>query len=150
MSSYLRVAIHANFKHICRKQKTRKEKESKKSTFDSEERVLKINAAIKEYKYPFAFSSTRKSDLKNIVSGKAVGSERLNDMLEGKAIRKEHLDDFLNKQFFEEKISFGDSVKKLNLKTSSNGGKRIVCKKNPRNDHSEDRRKSILLIVYRQ
>ena len=140
MSSYLRVAIHANFKHICRKQKTRKEKESKKSTFDSEERVLKINAAIKEYKYPFAFSST----------GKAVGSERLNDMLEGRAIRKEHLDDFLNKQFFEEKISFGDSVKKLNLKTSSNGGKRIVCKKNPRNDHSEDRRKSILLIEYRQ
>ena len=74
---------------------------SKKSIIDSEEQVLKINAK---------------------------GSEHLNDILEARAIGKEHLDDFLNERFFEEKISFWDSVKKLNLKTSSIGDKPIVCK----------------------
>ena len=48
-----------SFKDICKKQKTRKEKElSKKSITDSEEQVLKIIAAI---------SSTRKSKLKKIL-----------------------------------------------------------------------------------
>ena len=76
---------------------------SKGSIIDSEERVLKISAK---------------------------GSEHLNDILEARAIGRKHLDDFLNKQFFEEKISFWDSVKRLNLKTSSIGDKRIVSKEN--------------------
>ena len=52
------------------------------------------------------------------------------NILEVRAIRKEHLDYFINERFFEEKISFWDSVKKLNLKTFSSGDKPIACKKN--------------------
>ena len=48
---------------------------SRKSIIDSEERVLKITAAIKEYENPFAFSSTRKSRLKTVVRGSVVGSQ---------------------------------------------------------------------------
>ena len=59
MTAHLRAAVHINFKDICRKHETRKEKElSRKSIIDSEERVLKIIAAIKEFENPFAFSST--------------------------------------------------------------------------------------------
>ena len=101
MTAHLRAAVHANFKDIGRKQETIKEKES---VTDSEERVLKIIAAIKEYKNPFAFSSTRKSKLKTIVTGNAVGSEHLNDILEARAIGKEHLDYFIIERFFEGKI----------------------------------------------
>ena len=80
IAAHLRPAVHTNFIHICRKQKTTKEKKlSKKSIIDSEEQVLKINAK---------------------------GSEHLNDILEARAIGKEHLDDYLNERFFEEKISF--------------------------------------------
>ena len=96
MTAHLRVALHATFKHICRKQETKKKKElSRKSIIDSEERVLKIIAAIKQYENPFAFSSTRKSKLKNIVTGSAVGSKHLNDILEARAIGKEHLHYFI-------------------------------------------------------
>ena len=60
MTAHLRVAVHANFKDICIKQETRKEKElSRKSVIDSEDRVLKIIAAIRQYKNPFGFSSAR-------------------------------------------------------------------------------------------
>ena len=49
-AAHLRAAVHANFIHICRKQKTTKEKElSKKSIIDSEEQVLKINAKDSEH-----------------------------------------------------------------------------------------------------
>ena len=59
MTAHLRAAVHMSFKDICKKQKTRKEKElSKKSITDSEEQVLKIIAVI---------SSTRKSKLKKIL-----------------------------------------------------------------------------------
>ena len=130
MTAHLRVAVHANFNDICWKQETRKEKElSRKSKIDSEEQVLKRIPAIKQYENPFAFGSTRKSKLKNIVTGSVVGSKHLNDILEARAIGKEHLHYFVNERFFEEKISFWDSVKKLNLKTFSSGDKPIVCKK---------------------
>ena len=90
-----------------KKQETRKEKEfSKKSVIDGEERVLKITAAIKQYENPFAFISTRKSKLRNIVTGSVAGSKHLNDILETRAIGKEHLHYFINEPFFEEKISF--------------------------------------------
>ena len=50
IAAHLRAAVHANFIHICRKQKTTKEKElSKKSIIDSEEQVLKINAKGSEH-----------------------------------------------------------------------------------------------------
>ena len=68
--------------------------------------ILKIIAAIKQYENPFAFSSTRKSKLKNIVTRSVVGSKHLNDILEARAIGKEHLHYFVNERFFEEKISF--------------------------------------------
>ena len=56
MTAHLRAAVHPNFKDICRKQETEKEKElSRKSMIDSEERVLKIIGPIKKYKNPFAF-----------------------------------------------------------------------------------------------
>ena len=151
VTAHLRVAIHANFKDICRKQEKKKEKElSRKSIIDSEERELKIIAAIKQYENPFAISSTRKSKLKNIVTGSVVGSKHLNDILEARAIGKEHLHYCIKERFFEEKVSFWDSVKKLNLKTISIGDKPIVCKKKKRNNHFEDRRKSIFLTDYRQ
>ena len=106
MTAHLRAAVHANFKNVCRKQETRKEKElSGKSIVCREERVLKIIAAIKDYENPFAFSSV-KSKLKNIVTGSVVGSNHLIDILEARAIGKEHLDCFINERFFEEKISF--------------------------------------------
>ena len=97
MTAYLRAAVNANFKDICRKQNTRKGKElSRKSIIDSTKRVLKIIAAIKEYENPFAFGSTRKSKLKNIVTGSVVGSEHLNEILEARTIWKKHLDYFIN------------------------------------------------------
>ena len=75
MTAHLRTAVQANFKNICGKQETRKEKElSRKSIIDSEERVLKTIAATKEHENPFAFSSTQKSKSKNIVTGNVVGS----------------------------------------------------------------------------
>ena len=47
MTAHLSAEVDANFKDICRKQETRKEKElSRKSIIDSEERVLKIIAVI--------------------------------------------------------------------------------------------------------
>ena len=53
MTARSRPAFHANFKDIYRKQETRKEEKlSRKSIIDSEERVLKIIAAIKEYENP--------------------------------------------------------------------------------------------------
>ena len=110
------------------KKQEKKKELSRKSISDSEEQVLKIIAAIKEYKNPFAFSSTRKSKLKNIVTGSFVASEHLNDILEARVIGKKHLDHFINERFFEEKISFWDSVKKLNLQAFSCGDKPIVCK----------------------
>ena len=88
------------------KKQEKKKELSRKSIIDSEERVLKIIAAIKQCENPFAFSSTRKSKLKNIVTGSAVGSKHLNDILEARAIGKEHLHYFINERFFEEKISF--------------------------------------------
>ena len=111
--------ILTSYTFVESKKRQRKKKLSKKSIIDSEEQVLKINAK---------------------------GSEHLNDILEARAIGKEHLDDYLNERFFEEKISFWDSVKKLNLKTSSIGDKPIVCKEKHQNDNSEGRRKPILLI----
>ena len=78
MTAHLRGAVYANFKDISRKQEIRKEnKLRRKSIIDSQERVLKIIAAIKGYKSLFAFSSTRKFKLKNIVTGSAVGSETI-------------------------------------------------------------------------
>ena len=51
-------------------QETIKERElSEKFIINSEKRVLKIIAAIKEYENPSTFTSTRKSKLKNIVVG---------------------------------------------------------------------------------
>ena len=88
------------------KKQEKKKELSRKSIIDSEERVLKIIAAIKQYENPFAISSTRKSKLKNIVTGSVVGSKHLNDILEARAIGKEHLHYFVNERFFEEKISF--------------------------------------------
>ena len=88
------------------KKQEKKKELSRKSIIDSEERVLKIIAAIKQYENPFAISSTRKSKLKNIVTGSVVGSKHLNDILEARAIGKEHLHYFINERFFEEKISF--------------------------------------------
>ena len=72
---------------------------SRKFIIDSEERVLEIIAAIKEYENPFASSSAWKSKLKNIVTGSVVGSKHLNNILEVRAIGKEHLDIFTNEQF---------------------------------------------------
>ena len=70
VTARLRGAVHAKFKYICRKQETIKEGElSKKFIINSEKRVLKIIAAIKEYESPSTFTSTRKSKLKNIVVG---------------------------------------------------------------------------------
>ena len=63
---------------------------SRKSIIDSEEQVLKRIPAIKQYENPFAFGSTRKSKLKNIVTGSVVGSKHLNDILEPREIWKEH------------------------------------------------------------
>ena len=88
-----------------KKQKKKKEL-SRQSIIDSEERVLKMIAAIIEYENPFAVSSTRKSKLKNIVTGSAAGSERLNDILVARTTGKEYLGHFINQQFFEENISF--------------------------------------------
>ena len=74
MTAHLRAEVFG------RKIETRKEKElSRKSVIDSEERVLKIIAAIKEYENSFASSSTRTLKLKNIVTGSAVGPEYLNE-----------------------------------------------------------------------
>ena len=68
MTAHLIAEVHANFKYICGKQETKKEKElSRKSIIVSEERVLKIIAAIKEYENLFAFSSTRKSKLQKML-----------------------------------------------------------------------------------
>ena len=86
-------------------------------------------AAIIEYENPFAVSSTRKSKLKNIVTGSGVGSERLNDIQVAREIGKEYLGHFINQRFFEENISFWDSVKKLNLKTFSTGGNLLHVRK---------------------
>ena len=131
LTAHLRAAVHANFKDVCRVEEKSYENElSRKSTTDSEERVLKIIAAFKEYENPFAFSSTKKSKLKNIVTGSVVRPEFLHDILDAKTIGKQHLDYFINERFFEGKISFWDSVKKLNLKTFSSGDKAVVCKKN--------------------
>ena len=72
MTVNLRVAVHANFKDICKKQETRKEKELSRIT-------------------------TRKSKLENIITGSVViGSKRLNDILEARAKGKEHLHYFIN------------------------------------------------------
>ena len=56
--------------------------------------------ARKEYKNPFAFSSKRKSKLKNIVTGSVASSEDLNDTLETRAIGKEHLDHLFYERIF--------------------------------------------------
>ena len=70
MAAHLKTAVHANFKDICRAPEAKRKKElGSKSIIDSEERVLKIIAAIKDYENPFAFNSTRKSELNNIVAG---------------------------------------------------------------------------------
>ena len=107
MTAHLRAVVHANFKDVCRKQETRREKKmSMKFIIDSEEQVLKIIAAIKEYENPFGFSLIRKSKLKNIVTGSVVSSEHLNEILEARAKGKQHLDYFINERFFEEKMSF--------------------------------------------
>ena len=130
MTAHLRAVVHANFKDVCRKQETRREKKmSRKFIIDREEQVLKIIAATKEYKNPIGFSSVRKSELKNIVTGSVVSSEHLNDIVEARAKGKEHLDYFINERFFEEKMLFWDSVKKLNLKTFPSGDKPIACRK---------------------
>ena len=87
MTAHFRAADHANFKDIYRVQEIRKEKQlSRKSRIDSEQRVLKIIAAIKEYENCFAFSSTRKSKLKSFGTGSVVDSEHLNDILEARGI----------------------------------------------------------------
>ena len=133
MKVHLKDGVYANVKDVCRVQVARKEKgmgRSRKSIIDIEERILKIIAAIKEYKNSFTFSSTGKSKLKNIVTGSVVRSENLSDILEARATGKEHLDYLMNERFFKEKISFWDSVKKLNLKTFQRGDKPILCKKN--------------------
>ena len=81
---------------IVESKKQEKKKElCRKSIIDSEERVLKIIAAIKQYENPFAFSSTRKSKLKNIVTGSVAGSKHLNDIFEARAIGKKHLHYFI-------------------------------------------------------
>ena len=47
MTAHLIAEVHANFKYICGKQETKKEKElSRKSIIVSEERVWKITAVI--------------------------------------------------------------------------------------------------------
>ena len=81
MTVNLRVAVHANFKDICKKQEKRKEKQLSRIT-------------------------TRKSKLKNIITGSVVGSKHLNDILGARVKGKEHLYYFINERFFEEKISF--------------------------------------------
>ena len=87
MAAQLRAAVRPNMKYICRAQETRKEKElSRKSIIDGEKQVLKIIAAIKEYKNPFAFCSTRKSKSKYIVTGGVVHSEHPNNIFEARAI----------------------------------------------------------------
>ena len=49
IAAHLGAAVHTNFIHICRKQKTAKEKKFiKNSIIDSEEQVLKINARSAE------------------------------------------------------------------------------------------------------
>ena len=79
MTAYLRAAVHANFKDVSRVQETRKEKEfSRKSIIDSEERVLNVIVVTKEYENPFAFSSTIKSKLKSIVTGRVRASQQHN------------------------------------------------------------------------
>ena len=89
MTAHVRGAVHANFKDIFREQETIKERElSQKSIINSGKGVLKIIGTIKEYENPFAFSSTRKSKLKSIVTESVVGSEHLNDILEARAIGK--------------------------------------------------------------
>ena len=132
MTARLRGAVHAIFKDICRTQETRnKTKLSRKSKIDSEERVLKIIASMKEYENPFAFGSTINSKLKKyiLLLEAFVRSEYLNDILEARVIGKEHLDYFINEQFFEKKISFRGLLKKLNLKMFSSGDKPIAYKK---------------------
>ena len=64
MTAHLKTPVHTNFKDIFRVQEAKRKKElGSKSIMDSEEQVLKIIAAIKDYENPFAFSSTRKSEL---------------------------------------------------------------------------------------
>ena len=104
-TSELRFVLTSKIFVESKKQKKKKEL-SRKSISDSEERVLKMIAAIIEYENPFAVSSTRKSKLKNIVTGSGVGSERLNDIQVARAIGKEYLGHFINQRFFEENISF--------------------------------------------
>ena len=82
MSAHLKTTVHANFKDICRAQEAKRKKElGSKSIIDSEKRVFKIIAAIKDYENPFAFSSTRKSELNNIVTGSVARLEYLSDIL---------------------------------------------------------------------
>ena len=89
------------------KKQKRKKELSRQSIIDSEERVLKMIAAIIEYENPFAVSSTRKSKLKNILTGRAVGSYVcLNDILVARTTGKEYLGHFINQRFFEENKSF--------------------------------------------
>ena len=85
MAAQLRAAVRPNMKYICRAQETRKEL-SRKSIIDGEKQVLKIIAAIKEYKNPFAFCSTRKSKSKYIVTGGVVHSEHPKNISEARAI----------------------------------------------------------------
>ena len=109
MTVHLRAAVYANVKDICRVQETSKAKElsrSRKSLIDSEEQVLKIIAAIKEYKHSFTFSSARKSKLKNIIRGSVASSENLSDISEAKAIGKEHLDYISMSNFLKKRYPF--------------------------------------------
>ena len=135
-TSELRFVLTSKIFVESKKQKKKKEL-SRKSISNSEERVLKMIAAIIEYENPFAVSSTRKSKLKNIVTGSGVGSERLNDIQVARAIGKEYLGHLINQRFFEENISFWDSVKKLNLKTFSNGGNLLYFRKKPKQSLSK-------------
>ena len=57
--------------------------------------------------------TTRKSMLKNIVSGCVVRSEHRIDKLNAKLIGKEHLNVFITEPFIEKLVSFWDSVNKL-------------------------------------
>ena len=151
MTAHLRAAIHTNFKDTCRKQETRKEKNlSRKSIIDSEERVLKIIAAINEHKNPFAFRSTRKSKWKTNVTGSVVGSEHLKD-IRSKSNRK------WASGLFHQWVIFWRKGIILRFSKEAKFGKRfqvgtslLYVRNKKRNDHSEDKRKSIFLIGYRQ
>ena len=56
--------------------------------------------------------TTRKSTLKNIVSGCVVRSEHRIDILNVKSVRKKHLNVFITEPPIEKMVSFWDPVKK--------------------------------------